>query len=679
MQQPRRTSVLGSIARAVPVLAAMPLALGLALVACDNATYVNENPPGGQGGFNPSGASTGAYGYGAAYGTGGSGPPPPPMCDDSLKRCAHAFSYTSQGETSVEVRGDFASDGWTNGVPLTLSGGTWTGSVDVPWNKQVQYKLLLNGTTWIADPANPNQVDDGFGGKNSVLAPETCPNDFTCATPQLGDFDWRDAVLYFAFIDRFADGNPANNGAPTPGVSQAADYRGGDWAGLKQKIDAGYFTDLGVNALWLTVPVDNTEQSGAGTDGHQYSAYHGYWPKNLDQPEEHFGTMADLQAAVQAAHAKKIKVILDYAMNHVHISSPVYQQHNDWFWPLDWGGKHCICGGDCAWDGPDAKRCWFADYLPDFNFTNTDARNYSVQNVLWWVNQTGADGLRLDAIKHVEDQWLLDLRSAITTQVEPVTKQHFYMVGETYTGDQGLIASYVDPVHKLDGQFDFPLRAQILQSMLIRSAPMSALDGFVQSNMTVYGSGIMSTFIGNHDVPRVIHFAEDAPLWGDPWAGGKERAWSNQPGQPGGTSAYERLANAYTLLYTLPGVPLIYYGDEVAMAGAGDPDNRRPMQWSGYNAGQSLVLDRLKKLGAIRAAHVALRHGSRTQLGASNDTMAYKMTSGTDTVYVVLNRGDGAASVGGLPSGSFTDALTGGTFSGPSVQVPARSALILTQ
>ncbi len=663
---------------AMPVRHPLLLVAGLFTlfaVACDSALYVNEHPPGGQGGFNPSGVTTG--GYGAAYGTGGSTEPPPPMCDDALKRCAQTFTYTSKGETSVEVRGDFAPDGWTNGMPMTLSGSTWTASVDVPWNKPVLYKLFLNGSTWIADPANPNQIDDGFGAKNSVFQPVMCPGAFTCAPPLLGDFDWRDAVLYFVLVDRFKDGDPSNNGSPTPGVASPADYQGGDWAGLRQKIDDGYFTDLGVNALWVSVPVDNADVAGAGTDGHQYGAYHGYWPKALDQTEAHSGSMADLQAVVTSAHTKKIKVILDYAMNHVHISSPVYAQHNDWFWPLDFNGKHCICGGDCAWDGPEAKRCWFADYLPDFNYTNATARDFSVSNVLWWVNQTKADGLRLDAVKHIEDQWVLDLRSRISSEIETVTKQHFYMVGETYTGDQGQIAYYVDPTTKLDGQFDFPLRAQVLSSMLLRSAPMSSLDAFVQNNLTLYGGGIMSTFIGNHDVPRAIHFAEDAPLWSDPWAGGKDRSWSNQPGLPGGTSAFERVANAYTLLYTLPGIPLVYYGDEVAMPGGGDPDNRRMMQWSGYSAGQQIVLDRLKKLGAIRASHPSLRRGTRTQLGASNDTIAYKMQAGADVVYVAINRGDAATNVGGLPAGSFTDALTGSAQAGPSVTVPARSAVIL--
>ena len=157
----------------------------------------------------------------------------------------------------------------------------------------------------------------------------------------------------------------------------------------------------------------------------------------------------------------------------------------------------------------------------------------------------------------------------------------------------------------------------------------------------------------------------------------RDKSWSGQPGLPGGTSAFERLANAFTVLYTLPGVPLVYYGDEVAMPGAGDPDNRRFMQWSSYSAGQLLVKDHVSKLGAIRKAHSALRRGKRTSLGANADTMLYKMQDGSDVVYVAINRGDGTQTVGGLPSGNYTDELSGQAVSGDSVSVPARSAKIL--
>jgi glycosidase len=656
------------------------VALFFGIGCVEENTFVDEQPPPGSGGFNPGGPSTSrGYGYGASNGQGGSGGggAPPLMCDDEFKRCAHELTYSGEA-SSVEVRGDFKPDGWTNGVPMTLEGNTWKALVDVPWDAPVQYKLVLDGTNWINDPANPVTIDDGFGGLNSLLDGITCGEDFTCAPPLLGDFDWRDAVLYFVFVDRFFDGDPSNNGSPVPNVPTAANFQGGDFAGVTQKIEEGYFTDLGINALWLSVPMDNTEASGPGDDGQNYSAYHGYWPQDLDATESRFGTLEELQALVAAAHAKDIKVIVDYAMNHVHETSPVYTQHPDWFWPLDNGGQYCVCGAGCSWDGAQGKRCWFRDYLPDFNFTNAAARDFSVSNAIEWIEKTNIDGFRLDAVKHIEDSWLLDLRSRVKSEIESVTQQHFYMVGETFTGDKATIAYYVNPSTMLDGQFDFPLRASIVSTMLIRNGSMADLESFLDQNDGYYGSGIMSTFVGNHDVPRSIHFATDTPLWSDPWAGGKEIAWNNQPGVVGGMSAYERFATAFTLIYTLPGVPLVYYGDEIGLPGAGDPDNRRFMQWSGYSAGQSFLKAHLVKLAEVRAAHPALRRGTRTTLSVQNDTFAYRMQDGADVVIVAINRGNAQANVGGIPDGTYVDGLDGSSHQGGSVTVPARSARVLS-
>jgi glycosidase len=551
----------------------------------------------------------------------------------------------------------------------------WSATVDVPWDAPVEYKFVVDGN-WITDPSNPDQVDDGVGGFNSVIDGITC-EEWTCEPPLVGDFDWRDAVLYFVFVDRFVDGDPSNNGASVPNVEQPANYQGGDWAGVLSKIEDGYFTDLGINVLWLTVPMDNTDDSGMGNDAHRHSAYHGYWPKDLDAVEQRFGTLTDLVAVVEAAHLRDIKVIVDYAMNHVHASSPVYTQNPSWFWPLDNGGKYCVCGDGCSWDGADGKRCWFTDYLPDFDFTNQAARNFSVQNAIDWIELTGIDGFRLDAVKHIEDAWITDLRARVTAEIEPVSGQHFYMVGETFTGDRGTIGYYVNPSTMLDGQFDFPLRGAIISSLMTRTATMHDLDGFIIDNESYYGGGIMSTFIGNHDVPRSIHFAQDNPIWYDSWSGGKDKAWYGTPGLPSETSAFERFANAYTVLFSLPGVPLIYYGDEIGLPGAGDPDNRRQMQWSGYSAGQLMLKAHLQQLTTIRAAHPALRRGTRTTLSVTNDTIAYRMQAGSDEVIVVVNRGDGAASVGGLPSSSFVDEIDGSSHSGPTISVPPRSSRML--
>jgi glycosidase len=665
--------------------------VGLLPLACAGDPELRDhhpNPPPESGGFDPgeggftSASSSGSGVVSTGSGAGGGGgmmDPGPPVCDDEQKSCKHTFTYKDATAMQVQVLGSF--NNWdTSATPMMKSGDTFTQTVALPWQGDTIYKFRIVDTdTWIADPANPDQVDDGFGGKNSLVQDLMCA-DYTCDEKALiGSFDWRDAVLYFVFIDRFLDGDPTNNGQTPAGVLPPAAYQGGDFAGLLQKINASYFNDLGVNTLWLTVPMDNPSATGVGSDGKLYTGYHGYWPSDLEATEEHFGTLADLKAVVDAAHAKGIKVIIDYAMNHVHISAPIYQQHkDDWFWPLNVNGTTCVCGEGCDWEGVEGKQCWFRDYLPDFNFTNPDARKYSIDNAIKWVQDTGIDGFRLDAVKHIDDAWIADMRSRIKSDIEAVTMQHFYTVGETFTGDRAAIKYYVDPDKKLTGQFDFPLRMNLAASVLMRKTPMTDLATFLSSNDTYYGAGIMSTFIGNHDIPRAIHLAEDQPLWDNEWTDGKDKSWTMTPALPSGTSAFERMANAFTVLFTSKGVPLIYYGDEVGMPGGGDPDNRRMMQWAGYSSGQNLLLDHIKKLGKIRADHVALRRGKRTMLSATADTLAYEMTRDADKVIVVINRSDSSQSVGNLPASAFTDLLEGGTWSGPSVMVPARSSLILT-
>jgi glycosidase len=367
-------------------------------------------------------------------------------------------------------------------------------------------------------------------------------------------------------------------------------------------------------------------------------------------------------------------------MNHVHVSSPVYTDHQDWFWSLADCG---VCGQGCDWDGPSGKKCWFTDYLPDFNFTVAAARQYSVDNALWWIQETGIDGFRLDAVEHVENSWVEDLRAAVKEQVEPVTGEHFYMVGETFSYNPGDIrtdpvtgVAFVDPVSMLDGQLDFPVRLNATEKVLGREGSMTDLDAFFASNDTFYGAGVMNTFHRQSRPP-----ARDPSGGGlAPWGvhdSDKDTAWNDPPGLPSGKSAFERLANAFTILFTTKGIPLVHYGDEVGLPGAADPDSRRMMQRSGCSAGQQLLLEHMKKLGAIRAAHPALWKGTRKKLSAGTDTYAYEMSSGDDVVYVAINRSDADESVDELPGSALTDLLTDAAVSGPAIPVEARSGMVL--
>lgn len=567
-----------------------------------------------------------------------------------VSACEVTFRYPAQGATTVELRGDFAPDGWENGIRLERVGDHFETALSLEDGQTVRYKFVVNGTDWVTDPDNPNTVSDGFGGQNSILE-ASC--DECSPTP----FDWRDGIMYFVFTDRFRDGNPENN-APIDGVLPAANYQGGDLQGVIDAIESGYFADLGVNVLWLTAPYDNADGAGDGSDGYDYSSYHGYWPSDLDIVESRIGTLEKLQEVVDVAHQHGIKVVLDYVMNHVHSESPIYASHPDWFWTLEDCG---VCGApSCPWEGDLSRRqCWFTPYLPDFNFQIEAARDYSVDNAITWLEKTGVDGFRLDAVKHIEDQWVIDLRQRLQSEIER-EGEVVYLVGETFTGDRGLIAHYVNPQTMLDGQFDFPMRAVVLETILMRYRPLTDLAGFLESNDNFYAAGsVMSTFIGNHDLGRVIHFAEEQPLWNSPWDAGRANGWENKPDLPVNAAPFERVALGFAVLFTSPGIPLIYYGDEIGLPGGGDPDNRRFMQWEGLSEHQVWLRDRLATFARIRHEHPALRRGQRSVLGATNDTLTYEMNGDGDRLVIALNRADFEAAAQGIPAGTYTDLITG--------------------
>jgi glycosidase len=507
-------------------------------------------------------------------------------------------------------------------------------------------------------------------------------------------FSWSDGMIYYIFVDRFLDSNPQNN-CVVPNVSPSevgdpfspAQYRGGDWAGITAKINEGYFDSLGVNAIMITSPMTNVMTAGQGIEGdtHFYSAYHGYWPTDVNPatPSSCFGSPSDLTAMVSAAHLKGLKVLFDHTIVHVHDSSPVYQQHKDWFWTNN-GQPWCTCGtANCGWDPvtEEGARCWFTSYLPHWNYGAQGARDFAVKMTVDWINQYNIDGLRLDAIKHVDEQWLLDTRKAVTAEISSKRPPNrpLYLVGETVDGNIATISRFVDPVTKLDGQFDFPARAQIVGAILRRSGQMSDLASWMDQHANDYAPGsVMSTMLGTHDMMRVIHHAENTPIGNGEWDDGKGASkvagWTTKWPEPGSIEPYERLANGFALIFTNKGAPLIYYGDEVGLAGAGDPDNRRMMPWSNLTPHQQWLRERLTKLVKLRAQHPATRRGTRATVIANKDVWAYTLTAGNDTLFVAINRGDEVQSVT-LPAGNWNELLEGGTSAG-AVSIPARQARI---
>jgi glycosidase len=476
-------------------------------------------------------------------------------------------------------------------------------------------------------------------------------------------FAWQDAVMYFAMTDRFKDGDAGNN-APVAGVDPKANWQGGDFAGLKGTVDSGYFDTLGVNALWISSPIENTAGGwmGSGGDTHLYSGYHSYWPiatgwrpdhqlPGVTLIDPHFGTLDDLKALVRAAHAHGIRVLVDVVGNHVHQESPLWSQYQSasppWF-----NLPTYVCG----WDQP--LTCWFASYLPDFHFETLPALDAVVEHFVWLAQEADLDGFRVDAVKHFIHDLGYALRGRIQESVA-TTGTRFYMVGETFTGESDgekqLIKSYVHP-EELDGQFDFPLYWQVVKTFLREEQDYRPLESMLQANEGYYGSfAVMSNFLGNHDVPRALSHAagQIADMWGN---GAKDQGWNNPPPLPTTAEPYQRLRLAWTFLLTIRGIPLIYYGDEFGMEGAGDPDNRKMMRFgTSLIQLQSDTRDHVAKLTAARRAHPAFRYGTRTQLymDQSNGLFwAYGAKQGSDVGVVVFNR-NGSSQTRTIPVASL--------------------------
>jgi glycosidase len=216
---------------------------------------------------------------------------------------------------------------------------------------------------------------------------------------------------------------------------------------------------------------------------------------------------------------------------------------------------------------------------------------------------------------------------------------------------------------------------------------MTGLQQFMDFNDSFYqADAVMSTFVGNQDLPRSIHFAEQTiPAWlgGNAQAAattnGSNNAWTGEPSAETDPNTYERLANAFAVLFTTKGAPLIYYGDEIGLPGAGDPDNRRMMQWSGYTAAQTTLHDRLAKLLQIRAVHPSMRRGTRTKIYVDADLWVFSETTtvGTavDTVYVAINRSDTDRTASGVQPG-LPELVTGTGMSTGTDDVPARQTRV---
>lgn len=455
-----------------------------------------------------------------------------------------------------------------------------------------------------------------------------------------------DDVIYLAMPDRFANGDRWNDDPSlSPGMLDRAKprhYHGGDLAGVVQQLP--YLQRLGVTALWLTPWYDNvnhlnqlekyTADNQRSKAGRPSTDYHGYGAVDFYGVEEHFGDLATLRELVKAAQRRGLKIIQDQVANH---TGPYHRWATNSPTPTWYNGtvenhlENTWQTWTIADPHPPADKLkstldgWFINILPDLNQNDPETGTYLIQNSLWWINQTGLDAVRQDTLPYVPRTHWSRWTSALKREHPRLT-----ILGEMWDGNPKLVSFFQGGRKAFDGVdtgvdtlFDFPL-CYAIRDVFAKNQPMTRISEALAADANYVDPRVLVTFLGLHDMPRFLS-EKGADLTG--------------------------LNLAYTLLLTTRGTPLIYYGDEIAMNGGGDPDNRRDFPGgfpgdsqnaftaSGRTPEQAKVFNHVQSLLQLRRDLEPLRRGDLTVLLATRDVWVCVRRAGGQGALVVINNG----------------------------------------
>jgi len=432
-----------------------------------------------------------------------------------------------------------------------------------------------------------------------------------------------DDVIYLIMPDRFADGDPGNN-RPSGSKArydrtQAKAYHGGDLLGIREHL--GYLHDLGVDTLWLTPIWKNAN-----------SDYHGYHVVDFYATDDHMGSLQEYEALVADAHKLGMKVLIDYVVNHTGPEHPwiKHPPSPSWFHGTPENHLSPVYTFSALTDPhatPDQKRGilegWFANMLPDLNTDDPLVSQYLLTNALWWTESTHLDGFRLDTFPYSSrsfwSQWLYQVH-----QVYPMVDS----LGEVSDRDVTITSFFDGGRKQFDGVdsrvstiFDYPLY-HALRDVLLRGQPVQRMIDVLQRDWLYAHPETLVTFIGNHDTSR---FA----------------------GEP--DNSKEKLKAAFSLLFTLRGIPQIYYGDEIGMHGGDDPDNRRDFPGgfpgdprnafvaSGRTLDEQEIFGHVQELLRLRRSHPALRHGHQWHIAWDDAFYAFVRETSEEKLLVIFN------------------------------------------
>lgn len=470
----------------------------------------------------------------------------------------------------------------------------------------------------------------GFNQSNDVLIPLQHGEVINNAA-SLNRTDWESQIMYFTLVDRFSNGNPSND-RPVVDTHLIAktNFQGGDLKGIRDKIESGYFNRLGINTIWLSPISQNPDQAFQEyvNPRRWYSGYHGYWPIQSCVIDSRFGTDQELNELISLAHHNGINVLLDFVTNHVHQDHPMYKQRPDLFtsFILPNGQKNIR-----IWDD-QRLTTWFDDFLPTIDLSKPEAIAMQSDSAMYWLHTFPFDGFRHDATKHVPTEYWLALTRKIKNEF--ISKgRSIYQIGETY-GSNELIASYIGN-SLLDSQFDFNLYFDLRSLLLDEQSSFASFVPIINQSFTYFGHhSTMGNITGNHDQVRYISLAnKDVSLS----ESGVEAGFNRTIGTPD-TMAYNKLSLLTAIQFSLPGVPVFLYGDEIGLPGAGDPDNRKMMKFDSLSYNELNTLQRAQQLGNIRKNCMALIYGETEIIKAEKEYFVLKRSYFGETVYCVFNK-----------------------------------------
>ena len=456
---------------------------------------------------------------------------------------------------------------------------------------------------------------------------------------QLTRHDPENQVLYSLMVDRFANGNHNNDWKMnSPEVLDIVDYQGGDFAGITQKIEEGFFDSLGINTIWVS-PITQNPWDAWGKyefkNGNKwdpskkytkFSGYHGYWPIYATQLDIRFGTDEEFRTLLATAHAHNINVILDYVANHMHINSPTYQQHPDWH------TDSILPDGRRNFELWDEQRLttWFDSHIPTLDLEREEVCNAMTDSALYWLENFELDGFRHDACKHIPESYWRTLTSKMKTRFPG---RSIWMIGETY-GSPQLISSYVK-TGMLNAQFDFNIYFTIRDAVILGRS-FETIHQTIMESLAAYGAHhTMGNISGNHDQIRIASIAGEAIGVN---TNGKEEGWTADIGIGRADLAYKRALSQEVLNLTIPGVPCIYQGDEYAEVGGNDPDNRHMMRFDGLSNDQLTFRNKVKKYINLRRTNMALIYGDYVPVVVEPDTFIFKRVYMDHAVQVTITR-----------------------------------------